>query len=79
MENHPKRAITLSIDPCEYGYTLIAKDYENGFHRGQNDDPVKIYKALREKGYDHIVFMIDDVGQFDISFSVYYKSLNDSE
>lgn len=74
IENHPTRAITLDIDPADYGYELVQADLESGFHSGQNDDPKKIYQSLKAKGHEHILFKLDSSGQFDINFSVWSKA-----
>jgi hypothetical protein len=60
-----------NIDPEDYGYVKQSDRYENGWHPGQNDDPKAIAKALREKGYRRFLFQVDNVGQFDLRFSVY--------
>lgn len=73
MENHPRSAITLDIDPAEYGYQLVQADLESGWDPGQNDDPQKIYQELKAKGHKHILFVLDSTGQFDINFSVWSK------
>lgn len=80
LENHPRRALNVqfSIDPAQCGYTLVRDGFENGFHPHQNDDPKAIYKDLREQGYDRVLFEIDGVGQFDISFRVWAKVIPDS-
>ena len=72
IANDPKKAITLDIDPENYGYKLIEGDFQNGFHPGQNDNPMEIYKRL-ESAYKSLVFLITDVGQFDLSFEIYGK------
>lgn len=57
----------------------VVKSYESGFHPGQNDDPKTITKDLRKKweamGVEQrdILFSIDDVGQFDVSFLVWSR------
>jgi hypothetical protein len=73
LEDNPHTAITLDIDPEDYGYILIDDSFENGWHPGQNDDPVKISKELHGKGYNHLVFKITGKGQFDIGFAVWHK------
>lgn len=48
--------------------------YENGWHPGQNDDPRKIYEAIKSENDDlQIIFLIDNVGQFDIRFSAWIR------
>jgi hypothetical protein len=70
LENNPRVANTIeSIKPAEYGY-IRQGEYENGWSGG-NDDPVKIYEALRAEGHTRILFDISGVGQFDVAFDVY--------
>lgn len=72
LEGNDKKANTInSIDPADYGYVKQSDRYENGWYPGQNDDPKAIAKALREKGYRRFLFQVDNVGQFDVRFSVY--------
>jgi hypothetical protein len=65
------RAMTIDIDLAEHGFVLLESDFENGFHPGQDADPKVIGKSLEQLGVDRFIFVIDDVGQFDISFSVW--------
>lgn len=73
MEGEPGKALTpaLGIDPVDYGYTLVADDFERGLHHGQAADPRAIAKLLREASCTRFIFRIDDVGQFDTQFSVH--------
>lgn len=71
IEGDCNKAITLDVDPSEYGYIRVNMDFENGFHYGQNDDPKNIGKVLKSHGITRFVFLVDDVGQFDIGFSVW--------
>ena len=72
-EDAPERCVNLrGIDPAEHNYVKIEGDFESGLHPGQTDNPQAIYKRLSEK-YDHIIFVIDDVGQFDARFSVWRR------
>jgi len=74
LEGNPNVANTIHcIRPEKYGYVKMNKDnaYETGWHPGQNDDPKKIAKELENKNIDRYLFNIDDVGQFDIRWSVY--------
>lgn len=61
------------INPADYGYVQIQDGYESGWHPGQTDDPEKIARSLRERGYKRRLFKIDASGQFDTRFSVWYK------
>jgi hypothetical protein len=79
LEDNPRKALNLhEINPADHGYTLIQKDFENGMHPGQTDNPTEIYKKLRAEGHKHILFRIDDVGQFDMSFSVWTRNAEES-
>ena len=72
LEDEPTKALNISsIDPADYGYTLVQGDYENGFHPGQTDNPKQIHAELTEKGHSRILFVIDSVGQFDIRFQAW--------
>ena len=59
----------LCLDEC--------KIYENGFHPGQNDNPVDIAKQLDNEcitgDYDFL-FALTDIGQFDVHFIVLIRS-----
>ena len=49
-------------------------EYEHGFHYGQNDTPKKVKKTIFEKhGSVEVLFVISDIGQFDLEFIAYYK------
>lgn len=73
INNNPRKAITLDIDPTEYGYEKYNGTFENGWHPGQTDDPVKILEHVQDKGYKDCVFKIEGVGQFDIHFTAYVR------
>lgn len=50
------------------------KIYETGFHRGQNDDPKKVYDEIIKDSKDwEIIFVITDTGQFDIHWTAYVR------
>jgi hypothetical protein len=72
-EDEDNKAVpdSLKIDPGNHGYTLAQRDFENGWYGGQDADPKAISKALRAKGIHRFLFYIDNVGQFDLSFSLY--------
>lgn len=73
LEGQEDRANTIrKINPAKYGYILLKDDYESGWHRGQDASPKKIAEVLRNKfGVERFLFNVDNVGQFDMSFSVY--------
>lgn len=49
------------------------EEYENGFHKGQDDVPSEIAKTLFENGADSVVFHATRIGQFDARFNVWSK------
>lgn len=75
VEDNPRTAVHNWINPADHGYTLVKTDLENGFHPGQNDNPTAIFRELRDRGYDGILFQIDSTGQFDTRFSVYAREI----
>lgn len=61
-------------DLQEAGFALVSRDYESGFHPGQNDNPREIAKALfAERDVLAVTFRVDDVRQFDARFSAWVK------
>jgi hypothetical protein len=73
LEDNPRKALNDHISPADYGYRKLEGDFENGFHPGQNDNPTEIYKRLHAQGKKRLLFSIDSVGQFDMSFSIWEK------
>ena len=73
LEDNPKRALNDHVDPAKYGYVQLEDGFENGWHPGQNDNPKDIYQRLHAAGHKHLLFNIDGVGQFDISFSIWER------
>lgn len=71
IADQPTRAVTFDLDLTQHGLELVQDEFEAGFHRGQTDDPKKIYAKLKAEGRKRITFKIDSVGQFDLTFSVY--------
>src|SRR5579864_2403777 len=71
LEGDEHKSCICTVDPADYGYVKIAEELERGFHPGQDADPRVIAKALRAKGVSRFLFQVDDVGQFDASFSVW--------
>jgi hypothetical protein len=78
--NNPKNAINGLVDEEQLkvrGFRKANDDsYENGFHRGQTDDPQTIYEDLHEQ-WDEVIFVIDSVGQFDTHFSAWVRNEED--
>lgn len=58
------------VNPEDFGYAQVAKEFENGMYGGQTDDPKRIAKSLTEMGIKRFLFHITDVGQFDTHFRV---------
>lgn len=57
--------------PEDYGYVNIQGGFENGLYGGQAADPKLIAKIVEESGVTRYLFRIDDVGQFDMEFSLW--------
>lgn len=49
------------------------EEFENGLHRGQDDDPAEIAKSLFDKGAESVIFHAPRAGQFDVQFNVWSK------
>jgi hypothetical protein len=74
LENQPTRAVNLHrFDPAAFGYTKLEGDFESGWHPGQNDKPAEIYARLHPT-HARLLFVVDDVGQFDMRFSIWEKA-----
>lgn len=63
--------LTLEVDLEKYGWVRLNKDFESGWYPGQNDDPKKIAKTLKEQGINYFLFTLDSKSQFDLNFSVW--------
>jgi hypothetical protein len=73
----PSKADTFDVDWTQYGFIKLNADaYESGFHPGQTDNPKVILQAARKQyGPDvEFIFSIDDVGQFDVNFSLWMRA-----
>lgn len=73
--NNPKSAINglLSEDELKgLGFGKVQGHYENGWHNGQTDDPETIFDTIKDE-FNEIVFLIDEVSQFYITFSVWAR------
>lgn len=65
-------ALTFDGVPLsQLGLIKLEQDFEYGMHGGQNARPALIAKALRARGVDRFLFVLDSVGQFDCDFSVW--------
>ena len=72
LEGNPLSCNTFSrINPFDYGYVLVKSGFENGFHPGQTDNPKEIAKKFETLGITRYLFNLDQVGQFDIQFSIW--------
>lgn len=74
MMNNPDRAINMEDPPdlSKWHWVKLNQRFENGWHPGQADNPHKIL-ALLEDEFD-VVFVIDEVGQFDINFDCWIRA-----
>lgn len=71
FEGKSNTAWTLSdINLEDFGYAQVAKEFENGWYGGQNDDPKGIAESLRKMGIKRFLFDITGVGQFETRFRV---------
>lgn len=75
IEDDPRAACTADCDPAQYGYVRLSdsKEYENGFHPGQTDDPSTILKACHARGIERVIFRIPETSQFYIRFETWYR------
>lgn len=71
LKGEANKADTFDTDFSEVGYRKVDQTFANGWYGGQDDDPKAIAKALRARGIEDFIFQIDDVGQFDLHFSVW--------
>jgi hypothetical protein len=76
LENNPSRAATTTIafeyPPEDYGYKLVADNYESGFY-GCNDNPPTILAAAQAERPGRYIFVMTDQGQFSIDFALYRR------
>lgn len=72
LENLSNRACNLiGVNPTEHGYTRLDVEFESGMNWGQDASPKLILELLQECGAKRVLFDIDSVGQFGLSFGVY--------
>lgn len=79
--NNPRAAINLrgfdATRLVDAGWKQVNGVFQNGWHPGQDDDPVTLTDEWRKDNpTDDIVFVIDGVGQFDIDFLMFVKPLD---
>lgn len=72
LTDNSNSADQWGTDFAEQGFKRLPEAYEAGHHPGQNDDPEAIMARLH-KSHDHVIFSIDNTGQFDTHFSVWVK------
>ncbi len=72
LEDNSNSADQWSTDFTPAGYVKHDGQYESGFHPGQTDNPETIQRELL-KTFDHVIWSIDNTGQFDIGFSAWVK------
>jgi hypothetical protein len=60
-----------SIDPADHGYKRLPDDYETGWHEGQDARPQLVAKALEKQGIERFLFNVEDVRQFDSTWSAW--------
>jgi hypothetical protein len=67
-----KKALPEWIAPESVGYYPVTEDteYENGCHPGQTDRPSDVAEKLDKVGIKRYVFVVGDIGQFDVRFGV---------
>jgi hypothetical protein len=66
--NDPTKALIFDWDLEELGWVKYNGTYENGLHRGMNDDPMAITEHLNMLGFNNVLFKIPTVSQFYITF-----------
>lgn len=62
-EDNPGSCVPSSVNPAEFGYVLAKTDFETGFHPGQTDNPVEVYKTVKTES-NHVLLRIKEVSQF---------------
>jgi hypothetical protein len=80
-EDDANHAVPSSVDPADHGYSRLSKEreYENGWHPGQTDEPKAILAGLHANGIKHVLFRVAGVGQFDVSFETWVRDADDDE
>lgn len=74
--DNPHTADQFGINFHTIGFTKYDARCESGFHPGQNDTPDKLRAEIEAKhGPCEIIFSIDDVGQFDVTFSAWFRAI----
>jgi len=71
LEGNEKRASTFELPLEKLGYVQVVDRLEHGMHHGQDADPKVCAKHMRSVGIKRFLFAIDNVGQFDMGFSIW--------
>lgn len=84
VTNNPRAALPSHVwtddELAAEGFHERECGYENGWHPGQNDDPIAILASIHATEPDSdVIFRLSSVGQFDVSFCVYVRTADDSE
>lgn len=72
--NNPQNAVNGLLDKDqieELGFVEVDEDFENGWYN-RHDNPQKIYDRLSEN-YEEVLFYVDGVGQFHVSFVAFVR------
>ena len=81
LEGKSKTAALLDLDPEAFGYVMVNlpnKEFQNGWHPHQTDNPEAMSKKLRLNGVSRFLWHIPSVGQFDVTFNLYiHESIKD--
>lgn len=57
--------------PENYGYICIDREFVNGLHPHQTDNPIEIAKWFNNNGFKRYFFGVTGVGQFDTEWVMY--------
>lgn len=77
--NNPHHGDVFGVEKTleAMGFTQYNGEYATGLHIGDDDDPKKVYKALRGQ-YD-VVFQVSGKDQFTINWVVWVRELKQDE
>jgi len=72
-------ALTLNIvkraELTEAGFVLAVEEQETGWHPGQDASPADVEREIRSNWPDaEVVHLITGSGQFDTTWSTYYRT-----
>ena len=80
LKGNSRKAHTLQeIDLTDHGYMKVWGEFESGWYGGQMDSPDAVAAAFEARGWEDFIFVIDDVGQFDLKFSVFLRVEGDED